>query len=378
MRPTIRPETKAPAGNAVESGLETGDSFNDRPRLVAAVLVALFIHLLMLWAVPGLMPQPQTATGSEPLSIDIRLQPEEEPEVPEQRYVQAPLDIAERIPEETLNISDRDQVAAQEEAVAPDPENNPAVDGDEADSNRIVQGNPRQEPTPPAPPATQPEVAETASPRMEPAPREEAVEPIPFSLPEDNLEDSEEGSLRAEVSGEMAAEMPEDPQQQRPANEQNSPMDGAGEDQLPMPEMAAQEDAPTPRPRARVERNTSYGPLRDSPSGAIRLGRLAFDARYSEFGEYWRRVAEVIEARWRNLLYNTRAIKFSGNRVAVEFDITRDGQVENINVRLSTAGRLAETISVDAIVGEAPFFKWTPEMIVVMGEQTTVQLVFIY
>lgn len=347
------------------------------PGVLAAVLIAVFLHLMILWISPANFLRSTPGEPTENISLDLYLEPLEEPEVPEeQRYVQAPLDIPEHEPEDTTNFSDRSQVAAQEEAVPPDPENNPAVDGDEDDSNRIVQGNPRQDPTPPAPPATQPTTAETASPRMEAAPREQPNEVQLLAMEDPETVEEEEGERRVEEA-DIAEEEPEDPRDQ-PMVAERSPLDGAGRDRLVMPEQAAQEDQPTPRPRARVERNTSYGPLRDSSSGAIQIGRLAFDAQYSEFGEYWRRVAEIIEARWRNLVYNTRAIKFNGSRVAIRFNITRDGEVVGVEVLHSGAGRLAETISVDAIVGEAPFFKWSPEMIVLMGEQTTVQLVFIY
>ena len=144
------------------------------------------------------------------------------------------------------------------------------------------------------------------------------------------------------------------------------------------PAQAAQQPTPVPRPRLRVERDTSYGPIKDNRQGAIVIGRLAFDAQYSEFGEYWRRVAEIIEARWRNLVYNTRAIPRGGYRVVVQFSITRDGQVRNVKVAFSDAGKLADTVSIDAIVGEAPYFEWTPEMIVKMGEEAACAIHFYY
>ena len=62
----------------------------------------------------------------------------------------------------------------------------------------------------------------------------------------------------------------------------------------------------------------------------------------------------------------------------VQFWITRDGQVENVKVVHSTAGKLAETVSVDAIIGEAPYYEWTPEMIVKMGEMSDCAIHFYY
>lgn len=353
----------------------------NRDGVIAAVVIAVFLHLLFLWATPTGFFTPAGDPVEPGTVLDFILEeyvPVEEDT--EQRYVQAALDIAERRPEQTRNFSDRDQVAAQEEVVPPSPDNSPAVAGDEVDSNRIVQGNPREEPTPPAPPMQSPAQSEAPAPPMQAAPREVAQADAPQAI-EAEMEPlqglvhlPEPGSADADAQATEAQERADS----LPDLARTSPFDGQGEDAVNLEQAAAVEDSPTPRPRARVERNTSFGPLRDSRLGAVQVGRMAFDSMYSQFGEYWRRVAEVIELRWRNLLFNTRAIQFNGHRVAVRFDITREGQVRNVEITHSSAGRLAETISVDAIVGEAPFFRWTPDMIVTMGDSTTVQIVFIY
>ena len=156
-----------------------------------------------------------------------------------------------------------------------------------------------------------------------------------------------------------------------------SEVDGQGQDEMTAPPQAADDQTPLPRPRQRVERDTSYGPIKDNRQGVIQIGRLAFNSEYSEFGEYWRRIAEVIEMRWRNLVYNSRSIP-NGGFVVIEFAITRDGQVTDVKVAQSTTGKLAETVSADAITAEAPFEKWTPEMIVKMGEKADCAIGFYY
>lgn len=350
-------------------------SRENRDSLFAAILLAFFLHLLLFWATPSTLFDRSPASELTPQSMEILLEPlPEEPELEEQ-YVRAAPNITEAKPDETMNISDRDQRAAQEEQAPLDPDNTPFVEGDEEESNRLVQGNPFQEPTPQTPPAASQSAGASPMVQQEAAPEKPPAETVQDLLEE---EPQEEEGIASIQNPDQAVEEPEEPTQMRDPVAVTSPQDGQGEARLTTPPQTQQEEAPTPRPRPRVERDTSFGPIKDNRQGAIQVGRLAFDAQYSEFGEYWRRVAEIIEARWRNLVYNTKSIPFGGYRVVVEFSIARDGSVEDVKVSSSTAGKLAETISVDAIVGEAPFFEWTPEMIVKMGEKAGCAIHFYY
>ncbi len=351
------------------------DRGRTREGLFAAILLAFFLHLLLFWATPReLFPEPPEQVLI-PQSIELVL--EEIPANPEmeETYVRAAPNVEELVPEDTLNISDRNQSAAQEEATLVGEDSTPYVEGDQPDSNRIVQGNPFQEPTPPAPPAASPSSGASPIQQQEAAPREVVVAVNPDFIEQEVIE--EEGVASIEKPDE-AVEIPEEPTEPEEQILVTSQADGQGQAEMTTPPQAAENPTPTPRPRQRVERDTSYGPIKDNRQGVIQIGRLAFDAEYSEFGEYWRRVAEIIEARWRNLVYNTRSIPYGGYVVVVQFSITRDGQITDVKTAYSTAGKLAETVSVDAIVGEAPFFDWTPEMIVKMGEKAECAIHFYY
>ncbi|MEX0329920.1 MAG: energy transducer TonB [Puniceicoccaceae bacterium] len=347
----------------------------NREGLFAAILLAFFLHLLLFWATPRELFEEPEKQVLIPQSMEIMLEAiPEQPEM-EETYVRAAPNVQEQVPEETLNISDRNQVAAQEEAIAAlSPDNTPYVEGDEEESNRLIQGNPNQEPTPPSPPAASPTSAASPVVQQEAAPREQPVQVDPDYI--EQAPETDEGIASIENPAE-AQEEPEEPTEPLEEVLVTSEYDGQGQAEMTTPAQAAQQPTPTPRPRLRVERDTSFGPIKDNRQGAIVIGRLAFDAQYSEFGEYWRRVAEIIEARWRNLVYNTRAIP-PGGRVVVQFSITRDGQVTDVKVAHTSAGKLADTISVDAIVGEAPYFEWTPEMIVKMGEKAPCAIHFYY
>jgi outer membrane biosynthesis protein TonB len=344
-----------------------------RDGLIVAILLAVVFHLLLYVATPAEPFGHETASLPENRTLELILEPPEVVELPEETYVRATPNVAEEVPEETPNISDRDQVAAQEETLPGDTQT-PFVEGDEEESNRLVQGNPFQQPTPPAPPEASQQDGASPMPAQEAAPQEvEAAPQIaqPESLPAEEVD----GPEAIEVVEAQTEPQPEQPPRE---TEMTSPEDGRGEFAQTTPAQTAAAEGPTPRPRQRVERDTSFGPIKDNRQGTVRVGRLAFDSRYSEFGEYWRRVAEIIELRWRNLVYNTKSIPFNRNKVVVEFFITSDGSVEEVTVSFSSAGRLAETVSMDAIEGEAPFFEWTPDMILTMGERAPCAIHFYY
>jgi len=348
----------------------------NRDSLFAAILLAFFLHLLFFWGTPSEVFQRGKPVEPVPQFMEIILEPLPEEIEVDETYVRAAPDVAELTPEETKNISDRDQQAAQEEEISLlDPENSPYVEGDMEESNRIVQGNPNQQPTAPSQPAASQSTGGSPFVQQEAAPQLRPAERNPDFLEQESEE--EEGIASIEVS-DKAREKPEEPQELLEEMEETSDEDGKGLAQMTTPAQASEVQTPTPRPRLRVERDTSFGPVKDNRQGVINIGRLAFDSQYSEFGEYWRRVTEIIEKRWRNLVYNTKSIPFGGNRVVVQFSITREGQVTDVKVGQSDAGKLAETVSIDAIVGEAPFFEWTPEMIVKMGEAAPCAIHFFY
>ena len=355
--------------------LREDEDRRNRDGLFAAILLAFFLHLLLFWATPrALFPEtPERVQIPQTMELMLEAIPDQ-PEA-EETYVRAAPDVEEAIPEETMNISDRNQVAAQEEVTPLGPDDTPYVEGDEEDSNRLIQGNPFQDPTPPAPPAASPTTAASPIAQQEAAPKE-----IPVQVDPDFVEqepETEEGVASVE-NPDLAIEKPEEPTEPLEEVLVTSKDDGKGDAEMTTPAQSAQTPAPLPRPRQRVERDTSYGPIKDNRTGTVVIGRLAFNAQYSEFGEYWRRVAEIIERRWRNLVHTTKSIPDGGYKVVVQFAITRDGQVTDVKVGYSSGGKLAETVSVDAIVGEAPFFEWTPEMIVKMGEKAPCAIHFYY
>ncbi|HSH09624.1 MAG TPA: hypothetical protein VK995_04515, partial [Oceanipulchritudo sp.] len=102
---------------------KTDESRQNRDGLFAAILLAFFLHLLLFWASPTeFFPEPPDQVII-PQVMELTLEPLPlEPEMDE-TYVRAAPDVEELIPDQTNNISDRNQQAAQEEMTPLGPDN---------------------------------------------------------------------------------------------------------------------------------------------------------------------------------------------------------------------------------------------------------------
>ena len=411
-----QPRPSGPPGQRSVSRAHQGDALGQRDATIAAAVLTVLAHLVVFTLLPReLAPLPQRETRRPPRTYELQLEPSPAPEdrvaepekqplerveEPEKRFVMAPSGIPDQVPADDRNFSDRNQIAANpEKPETLSDDQSPMVKGDMEESNRLVQGNPEK--APPVPPeagtpeaiaaymqklaAPKPVPAQTPSPQERPVEEAKDAQQTADLLEKPKKDDGILARQNSEVgTAEEAPKKSPGPEPQRPRSEPppeaTSPTDGQGKDATTeVAQMAAQAAGPRPRPRIRLESESSYGPIKQSRGGVLRIGNLAFNSRYSEFGDYWRRCGEMIENRWRSLVYGSRAILPNGHIVTVEFTIHRDGQVSDIRIKESTAvGPLAETISTDAIASVAPFREWTPEMIATMDEKTVCTVSCIY
>jgi len=357
----------------------------ERDTLIAAFVAVLLVHLLVVWLVPRTAPLPKEVNMAQSHQVRIELvkplpELEEDPQ-----YVRANPAAPVEVPEDTLNYSNRDQVSAQEEAALPGEENVPLAEGDREDSNRIVPGSPYEPPSTAAEAAEERDAStsdEPPSPELQPAPDRPQVLTTP--LVREATPETDEGMASVEDPQDNPDQLDEEDQLDayNPQSER-SPLDGVGTARYPRPpqQPSAQPVPPRREPlpdRPRVQDN-SHGPELLTFTGVSRTGRLAIDARFSEFGVYWNRVLEAIERQWNNLVYsNQKSIPFNGQEVTIEFVLSRDGSVSDVRVVASNVGRLPEALALDAVRSPAPFPEWTPEMISQMGTSTPKRLTFIY
>lgn len=351
----------------------------DRDAILAAIVAVVWVHLLVIWLTPrqAYMPEPVMMPPPQTVALELVPPPIELEDDP--NYLRANPEANNEVPLDTTDYSTQDQVAAQEEASLLDDLNVPAQEGDRENSNRLVQGDPNQ---PPPMPTAQP----SQQTQDEAPPPQEAAPNTPLALTRPDLFDAEpevDEGMAVLPEPEDNIEMPEDLQDVAELNpvERPSPLDGPGEAQeftppRPMAQPAPQVQPPRARPSLP---DNSHGPTMDRLMGVARTGRVAFNARYTEFGVYWNRVLEIIELRWNSLVRNNlRSITFNNSSITIQFVLTRQGQIRDVRVVRTEVGRLPEALALDSIQSPAPFDEWTPEMIARMGTETVEEITFIY
>jgi|TARA_B110000438_G_scaffold293489_1_gene333436 hypothetical protein len=351
----------------------------DRDASILAAVAIVFVGFLSQAVLPLSLPKVKSVGVPPAETLTLQLLPRLE-ENPEESYVRAAPDGIDGIPPETLNIADRDQIAAQEGVTALSADESPAMAGDMPNAIQLVQGNPFQSSEPVAPPPSpQSPALEPAQPQM-PAPANLQEVPPPEAL---DLEPEAAEGLFARENPDENIELVEEtePVEDLQPTEITSDLDGTGQSfefSPPRPQSQpsnAQERRETPR----LALDNAHSPLRQSELGVQRIGRTSWKARYSEFSVYWERVREVIEQKWNTLLANAnRSLSYTGERITFEIIIHRDGTLVELNILHSGVSRFEEFLATDSIQGTAPYFKWTPEMIAQMGDQTEYVFTFIY
>ena len=390
---------------------------NERRWIPWALLATVLFHILIFFGTPGdaflfeseNTPQRQTA-------YEVQLV---EPEPEEMRFIQTNPDVASNEPDETMNFAARDQQAAQE---TPDPDSEsdlPTVEGDNPDSNQIIEGD-MEEPVPFSPPPGQqlqpnpaqvtpppqplspniPEeqAPEAARPEMRAIQEEAPTPPAPDFIEQEPVDEEGPGSTSG-PTGE-AQERPEEELDRvipltAPVPEQPEPIDGRVQPQVQPSEPTEQQDTPemqtppepqgepsppTPRPRPRLRPDVVPAPLARSPGSASRQGVLAVDAAFSEFGDYMQRMVEAVSAEWNSQLRQVTLLSERDSWVKVRFTLEYDGRVKSLRVvdKTPNAGLLATSLCTDAIQARSPYDRWTRDMINTLGLDQEITFTFYY
>jgi len=314
-------------------------------------------------------------------------EPAPEPEPPPlPKFVETNPDVPENEPDETINESNRNQQAAQEE---PDPtlptDNAPTIEGEETVSQKIIQGQFQLQPPQPPPPGlfTLPNPNQPNQPKEETAegkdPKKVAAPPPPPPSPL-TIEEGEGEGVATKEQKEFPQAQP-NTQKVIPLSLPTNPDPNATAQKEQIPQRAQPQTQPQPLrplPRPKLPASVVPGPLKNNPNSAPRKGRVAIDAKWSEYGEYSQRMVAAISLQWNKLVYNANLQSLPVSKVHVRFILNKFGQIESIEVKDNTAGQLPAFFCTDAIESRAPFGPWTEAMITTFGDQTDVNIHFHY
>ncbi len=355
----------------------------DRTAVWAGVGGTVILHLLLL-----LLPFPDTAyPDPDPSARDVEFVFADMQEEETWRFVETNPDVPTNEPDQTDHIAARDQQAAQPDPASNrSPDNIPELEGEEPDSPKIVDGD-LADPEPAPPPGvhmpgepSEPSEASEAIERFDATPLEPgAPPPAPDFLEEEPRDGEGLGSWLEPDSGE---EVVEEASQEDPVNLTLNPLTGLPREPQPdSPEVQPGQPAEPgePRPRPRVRSQVAPGPLMERPGGVTRAGAIAIDANFSEYGDYLQRMFDAVALKWNQLNQSARRSYSEVNsRVVVEFEITREGEIRNLQVVHTSADRLRTLFCEDAIKSRAPYGAWTKEMVDVLGDVQAVRFTFLY
>jgi hypothetical protein len=380
---------------------------------VATVLgLSIILHVALFYALPPHMfainAPASMRTSQEQANMqkthDIKVHMMHLPAVvkakpPEQqippRYVQA-TDAPEKKPDETDNISSKDQQAAQKieslDKTGVDPE---VANGEDENSNALQTGT-RKSAQPTVEQLVQqiskPSDNDTKNPDPRAAQKKQdaqlaidkvdepkvAAPPLPDAVKEDNPKfGTGKGIAEIKRTG-RETKMPDKAPQDReiPAVMTNSIV------RMEVPKAEASEASgmrPQPRPRLNLG-GAMPTVIKLSRNGlATPTGSVAFDSKLSEYGDYLSRMFEAISIRWNDLNDSSPlSVKDAESYVRVSFFVTREGQIENLSVVDTNATQGAQWRCMDAIQSNAPYNSWTKDMVVILGTRQQVLVQFYY
>jgi hypothetical protein len=135
---------------------------------------------------------------------------------------------------------------------------------------------------------------------------------------------------------------------------------------------------PQERPRLSAAAvNARRTPTIKNEFGSKNIGEVAYNAKWSEYGEYLQRLIDAVQVQWERLLLRSAFYPTSGSTVRVKFKLERTGDVLILETS-GTGAELAQRLCISAIAERAPYGEWTEDMRALLGEEQELTFTFFY
>lgn len=130
--------------------------------------------------------------------------------------------------------------------------------------------------------------------------------------------------------------------------------------------------SPPPRPRtlkqALAQRDQVPGRQMQQPGGVPRRAMSSsLDVKATPFGDYDGAIVEAVSQRWYDLLDNHRYAQDRSGKVSLRFKLKSDGTIIEMQTLENNVGELLGYLCQEAIEEAAPFAKWPPDMVRMIG-----------
>ena len=342
----------------------------DTRSIIVGVAGMLLVHLLLFVLSPYLLTSDSGPSVMRPHSsaqeFNIELAQdmfEKTPETPPMNFVEANPNAPDNVPDKTNNFAAQNQQVAQEKPTEDGKSDRPAIEGQtEIKSAQIVTGQLLQ----PLESTPSPAAEEQAEKTAETPPRLEQIPLTGFEKTEGAAEDGLGSNIAKFAEGTAVPEAVE------------------GLKDVPLIQGAINSqpriDPMRPRPRPQVVKQQQVRPaiFQENKFGTQNIGAIAFDAKWSNYGQYLQKMIETVQIQWERILIESRVSPPSGTSVKVVFRMNTEGRISQIVSVDGTAGNQAEKACTSAITARAPYGPWTEDMIAVLGESQELTFTFFY
>ena len=339
--------------------------------ILIGIVGTILVHLLLLLVGPTLLRNDKAGLAvrphARPQQFNIQLAPDMYKPPPKPRtqmkFVETNPDAPDNTPDQTNNFAARNQQVAQEKPTPNGKSERPAMEGQkEIHSTQIVDG--RLEKPQEQVPAPMTPVAPTESKLT--APREEQVPLTGF----DKKTGTSDG-FGSNIAN--PADAPKDIPN-KVDGLKNVPLIEGATDMQP----AIDPHHPRARPQVVKTMQTRPAIFEENKIGTANVGIRGINANWSHYGEYLKKLTEVVQMQFDKLNDESRGTPPVGTTVTVKFSLNSEGKVTIINVDSSKGTEQAARISVSSIAIPSPYGPWTDDMKALLGDQDEMTFDFYY
>jgi hypothetical protein len=131
--------------------------------------------------------------------------------------------------------------------------------------------------------------------------------------------------------------------------------------------------------KARQHLNRIFGEKMTEDGGVARRREFAsLDTKATPFGDYDAELVEAISARWYELLDRRDYASDSRGKVVLQFNLSYDGRITDLNIEEKTVNDVLGIICEKAVRDPSPYKPWPMELRRLQGDMRHVQFTFYY
>ena len=113
---------------------------------------------------------------------------------------------------------------------------------------------------------------------------------------------------------------------------------------------------------AKAAKGLLVGQQMKQDGGVDRRGKIAFDVKATDYGDYDAAFIAAIEQAWHNLLDENSQLSQRSGRVVLDFKLTPEGKIIGMKIEHTEVGDVLAMLCQNAVELPAPYAKWPSEM----------------